>query len=490
MPEGALASPPDPREENALTAGGAVLIIDDDEAVRGMTAELVGLAGYTTLVAENGSAGLRLAAAAKPDAVLLDVNMPGIDGLEVCRRLRADPATSEIPIILITALGDPESRLAGLEAGADDFMAKPYDELELRTRLKNIFRLNRYRRLQAERARFDWVVESSDDGYLILDGEGAVLHANSRAQVFLGSVQGRFPEILGADYLREPEAAWRSWPAPSESGAARFVVRPETPTARAFWLEVESLEAPDATRVVRLRDVTARMALHRDVRSFGALVSHKLRTPLAALLGSLQFLADSLSELSPEAAREMAGTALAAARGLAADADRVLGALSRIGGTGPLASELPELVRATAAQLEIATVSLRAEELPACRLALPTPTVEWMLREVLENAKKFHPRQAPSLEVALRPDEGRMALSVKDDGVRPSPEQIARAFVPYFQGDKDFTGQVPGLGLGLSAVASRLWEAGGRCRMRAREDKPGVVVDLLLPIAHDCEDQP
>lgn len=472
-----------------MTPAGTVLIIDDDDAVREMTAELVALAGYTTLAAENGLVGLRLASETRPDAVLLDVNMPGIDGLEVCRRLRADPATAEIPILLITALGDQEARIAGLEAGADDFMAKPYDDLELRTRLKNIFRLNRYRRLQAERARFDWVVESSDDGYLILDGGGGVLYANPRAQLFLGGRRGHFPDQMDAEYLREPEEAWRSWPAPSASGATRFLVRPETPSARAFWLEVEILEAPEATRVVRLRDVTGRMALHRDVRSFGALVSHKLRTPLSALLGSLQLLADNTADLSPEEVADLAREALAGARTLAADAERVLGTLTRTTGTGPAVSDLPNLVQAVAAQLEISAASVNTEEgLPPCRLPLPAPTVEWMLREILENARKFHPQQAPTVEVTLRREEGRLVLAVKDDGVRPSPEQIARAFVPYFQGDKDFTGQVPGLGLGLSAVASRLWEAGGRCRMKAREDKPGVVVELLLPVTRDGDD--
>jgi DNA-binding response OmpR family regulator len=472
-----------------VTSAGTVLIIDDDDAVRELTVELVSLAGYTTLAAENGRVGLRLASETRPDVVLLDVDMPGVNGLEVCRRLRADPATAEIPIILITALGDQESRIAGLQAGADDFMAKPYDDLELRTRLKTLLGLNRYRRLQAERARFDWVVESSDDGYLILNDAGGIVHANPRAQLYLGRTEGRFPELLGAEYLREPEEAWRNWPALSESEAARFLVRPETPTARAFWLEVETLEAPDATRVVRLRDVTSRQALHRDVRSFGALVSHKLRTPLSALLGTLQLLADDRAE--PEEAAELTREALAAARRLTADVERVLEVVTRAAGpaAGPAVSELAGLVAAIAQQLELASPSVTVEAgLPPCRLALPAPTVEWMLREILDNARKFHPRQAPTVEVTLRREEGRLALAVKDDGVRPSPEQIARAFVPYFQGDKDFTGQVPGLGLGLSAVASRLWEAGGRCRMKAREDKPGVVVELLLPVAHDCED--
>jgi signal transduction histidine kinase len=98
---------------------------------------------------------LRSAGESPPDLVLLDVMMPGMDGFETCRRLRGDPILAEVPVILLTALDDRESRLAGFEAGADDFVAKPFDRLELRLRVRGLLRLNRYRRLTEERARAD-----------------------------------------------------------------------------------------------------------------------------------------------------------------------------------------------------------------------------------------------------------------------------------------------------------------------------------------------
>jgi DNA-binding response OmpR family regulator len=73
--------------------------------------------------------------------------MPGMDGYEVCRRLRADARLAEVPVIMVTALDDQASRLAGLEAGADDFITKPFNRAELRARVRTIARLNRYRRL-------------------------------------------------------------------------------------------------------------------------------------------------------------------------------------------------------------------------------------------------------------------------------------------------------------------------------------------------------
>ena len=106
-------------------------------------------------MAENGIQALEKAARLRPDVILLDVMMPGMNGFEVCKRIRNDPTLAEIPIIMITALDDRQSFLSGLEAGADDYINKPYDRYELRARLLGITRLNRYRKILDERANIE-----------------------------------------------------------------------------------------------------------------------------------------------------------------------------------------------------------------------------------------------------------------------------------------------------------------------------------------------
>jgi signal transduction histidine kinase len=128
-----------------------ILIVDDTPAGRKVLERLLRNAGYRIAVAGNGVEALERAAKLIPDLILLDVMMPGMDGFEVCRRLRADASLSEVPIMLVTALGDRESRLLGIEAGADDFVTKPLDQIELQARVRAILRLNRYRRLLMER---------------------------------------------------------------------------------------------------------------------------------------------------------------------------------------------------------------------------------------------------------------------------------------------------------------------------------------------------
>ncbi|HET7143269.1 MAG TPA: response regulator, partial [Anaerolineales bacterium] len=121
-----------------------ILIVDDEPAGRQTLESILEGQGYRLEMAENGLEALEKAGQLLPDVILLDVMMPGMDGFEVCRRIRSNPALAEIPIIFLTALDDRQSLLDGLASGADDYITKPYDRFELRARLLGITRLNRY----------------------------------------------------------------------------------------------------------------------------------------------------------------------------------------------------------------------------------------------------------------------------------------------------------------------------------------------------------
>lgn len=130
-----------------------ILIVDDDAKSQKLMRDMLSNEGYDLAFAPTGSTALAEAAHKAPDVILLDVLMPDMDGFEVCRHLRLDPILAEVPILLVTALADRPSRLRGLEAGADDFVTKPVDVIELRTRVRNVILLNRYRKLLRERDR-------------------------------------------------------------------------------------------------------------------------------------------------------------------------------------------------------------------------------------------------------------------------------------------------------------------------------------------------
>lgn len=118
-----------------------ILVVDDIRTnIKVLEAKLTS-EYYEVIAASNGPEALEAAVHQKPDLILLDVMMPGMDGFEVCRRLKANPDTAHVPVIMVTALGDPEDRVQGLSAGADDFLTKPVDDTAMFARVRSLLRV-------------------------------------------------------------------------------------------------------------------------------------------------------------------------------------------------------------------------------------------------------------------------------------------------------------------------------------------------------------
>jgi len=472
-----------------------ILVIDDDRTGRLFLASLLAPDCYRVEFAEDGERGLLRARELQPDLILLDVVMPGMDGFEVCRRLRSDPQLAEVAILMLTALEDQESRLLGLEAGADDFISKPYRAPELRARVKTVTRLNRYRRLRAERARFAWVVENAQEGYLSVDSVGNLLYANARARALFGLTDGPSQGISVRERLQEqfalqPIEAWANWP-DIQGDQELFLVRSESSRASAVWLAVraQSYHMGDEREVLlQLRDVSAERSSQRSVWSFESLISHKLRTPMTQITWGLSFIAQKAERLSPDKIKEFAAMAGSGVDQLKREIEGILGYLNApsaapLGEGFPL-SRLHGLLREVAAELDIQSVTQGQGNSLTGNLRLSTRAFELMVWELLQNSKKFHPQGQPEIEVRVRHRDSKATLEFWDDGSRLTPEQLQKAFLPYYQGEKGYTGQVPGMGLGLSMIRSLLWEVGGQCSLRNREDREGFVVELQIPYTH------
>jgi putative two-component system response regulator len=139
------------KAELSIENRSQILIIDDEPIARITLEALLANEPYDLHFAENGVEGLAMAASIQPDVILLDVMMPNMNGYEVCQIIRSTYALYEVPILFITALDERESKLAGFKAGADDFLSKPFDSMELLARLRGMTRLNRYRLIAEQR---------------------------------------------------------------------------------------------------------------------------------------------------------------------------------------------------------------------------------------------------------------------------------------------------------------------------------------------------
>jgi phosphate regulon transcriptional regulator PhoB len=120
-----------------------VLIVEDEPDIRELVVHHLKREGYQVSVAASGEEALRQVQASPPDLVLLDLMMPAMNGLEVCRRLRQDPVTASLPIVMLTAKGDEIDRVLGLEIGADDYVVKPFSPKELLARVRAVLRRSR-----------------------------------------------------------------------------------------------------------------------------------------------------------------------------------------------------------------------------------------------------------------------------------------------------------------------------------------------------------
>jgi signal transduction histidine kinase len=177
-----------------------ILIVDDDPTARRMLQVFLSQEGYDLALAGNGPEALARLDELLPDAILLDVMMPGMDGFQVCRRLKADERWRHIPIILVTALATKEDLVRGLDAGADEFLSKPVNDLELRARVRSMLRIKKqYDELEATlRLREDLARMTMHD-------MGGPLTSITLLTELLLKRSAIAPDTIAPDYLEEIE---------------------------------------------------------------------------------------------------------------------------------------------------------------------------------------------------------------------------------------------------------------------------------------------
>ena len=168
-----------------------ILLVDDNPTNLQVLLQTLNGRGYKLLIAKDGENALRIASKARPALILLDIMMPGIDGYEVCRRLKADPLSSDITVIFLSALDDTRDKVRGLETGAVDYIAKPFQAEEVIARVETQLKIHRLEQTLAARNRQleatnQRLLESMREGVLGVDREGRMTFANPAATRMTG----------------------------------------------------------------------------------------------------------------------------------------------------------------------------------------------------------------------------------------------------------------------------------------------------------------
>jgi signal transduction histidine kinase len=418
--------------------------------------------GFQVTYATSGAEALRKIDVSLPQLILLDVAMPGMDGFDVARRLRAQPTTRLIPILMLTAMGDVEHRVQGLDSGADDYLTKPIDGSELLARVQSSLRLSHLRQQVDERQKLELVLGDISDGILIVDAQELVHEASPSARRLLNledpfeacplsSVWGDLhgvPDSLEQDLI--------------QGRAVDFVVQRDEPT---LYLQIRLRPVRDAQAdvsgaVLSIRDVTRETLERKLQHDVLSLVSHKFRTPLTVVSLWAKVLLDGDCGSLQEDQRE-------AVQVIQDSTTELTGLLEGILNYVEQSRRLQQLRRSplTYGQIEIELQARSAEVLTEGHtlvverreegeIVVDSVLLMDALTELVRNASKFGGASNPALEVRviLSRDAGRHVLTVSDNGPGIAPEHLEKIFERFFQVEQDFTGQVKGLGLGLPMV--------------------------------------
>jgi diguanylate cyclase (GGDEF)-like protein/PAS domain S-box-containing protein len=235
----------------------AILIVDDAPDNLGVLRSMMLRQGYQTFVATSGDRALDIAQRVKPDLILLDIVMPGIDGLETCRRLKAHPATTRIPVIFMSARGDTEDIVAGFDTGAADYIPKPLRLEEVCARVRAQLRLRSSTETQSEQTdRLRMIVNSMDQGLLIVEGCGRVQYANPACDRYLGYAPEELVGLSLKDLLDCNEPGCCEGLDALTYGTREVKIRHRDGGLRAMDLTMTPMHAADGLFVVLLHDIT------------------------------------------------------------------------------------------------------------------------------------------------------------------------------------------------------------------------------------------
>ncbi len=478
------------------TSKPVILNVDDHEMSRYALTRTLELNHFQVREAANGSEALRLARAEQPDLILLDVNLPDISGFDVCRQLKAEPATARIPILHLTASSmEAPDYVRGLEGGADSYLMEPVEPEVLVATINSILRARRAEE-EAQRLAREWqsTFDAIQDGVAVVNREGRIQRLNESLSRLSGKSVGDLtgqlcyeiwgiPEAQRSPFLRatksrQRETAELTFDSKRLSVTADPIVDEKGTVAGAVYL------VRDDTERQRLEEQFRESQKFETIGTLAAGVAHDYNNLLTSIMGNASLM---LVEQAGNADTRERLQEIMRASQRAADLTKQLLAYSGRGRHYLQKVEISQVVRDTQKLIESVVpkrVQLEME------LASGLPAVEADLNQIqqvilnlVSNAAEAIGEESGAITLVTGSSGDDVYLEVRDTGCGMDAETRARMFDPFF------TTKFTGRGLGLSAVAGIARGHGGTIQVTSSPGN-GCTFRLSLPPAAQVMPQP
>lgn len=469
--------------------GARVLVVDDNGDMRGYIRRLLSRAGYEVETAADGQEAMELAIASRPDLVLSDVMMPGLDGFGLLKSLRANPASQGIPVILVSARAGEEARSEGLDAGADDYLTKPFSARELLARVSAHVKLARVRRQAEDQAKL--ILESITDGFFALDRDWKFTYVNSEGERLIGfrrkEMMGKtlweaYPQAVGTMFYDQYTRAMQE----------RVPVEFESfyPPLNS-WFRVKAYPSESGGLSVFYENIDERKRAeeelrraNQDLEQFAYSASHDLQEPLRNVAIFSQLLKKKYSNQLDEIGEEYLTHVVNGAKRMGSLLSDLL-AYTRVGSSGeeavvPTHSEavLQQVLIDLGQMLTESGAKVTHDRLPV--VSVRPSHLQQLFLNLIGNAIKYRKdSEAPRVHVSALRQDACWRFAIADNGIGIGPEYRERIF-GLFKRLHNSSDKYTGTGIGLAICQKIVDQYGGRIWVDSELGR-GSTFSLTLP---------
>jgi signal transduction histidine kinase/DNA-binding response OmpR family regulator len=480
-----------------------VLVADDNADMRGYLARLLS-PRFRVEAVSTGDAALVAALRERPDVIVSDVMMPGLDGVALIAALRAETSTRTVPVILLSARAGEEARVDGLQAGADDYLVKPFSARELVARIDAQLVRAKFRSLEETHAlQLADIFAHAPVGVAILRGPQHVYDfVNERYLALVGGrpvvgkpIREALPELAGQGIYELLDRVYESGELHVGRAVRILLQRHGSAPEESYFDFSYQPQLDDQGRVTGIAvvvvDVTAVSVARRQAESanrakdeFLAMLGHELRNPLAPILTALQLMrlrgvrgGDHEREVIERQVRHLITLVddLLDVSRIARDKVQLRRALI------DFADVVAQAVETTSPAIEERRHTLSVDVPRGCMVDGDAGRLTQVVANLLTNAAKYT-EPGGHIEVAASVQGNSLQVTVTDDGRGIAPEMLPRVFELFAQERQELDRSQGGLGLGLAIVKSLVEAHGGHVSAHSDGKSHGAVFSIVLPL--------